>query len=408
VASSWATRSSCLDGSGTTSPLDVARRLVAAGHRVHQVSRYALVGANLEMRWEMAGAPLYAELLRGDFILHPRSVLLGLEPASPTSRRMRHRSGRRRSHTRHRLMSGNVPIAHCRTSSPRRADRPVIGDANSPRRLEIAFVEARQSVHALTKRLDSVAGPLRLGRERDLTCPHSRPPTARPSTTCWRATASALDLHDFEDMREVFTPDAVITYSGPRVSTGIDEIITFFRVATSTVDATQHLLHTSRIWSDGPGCRTRPHSRDRTPHRPRRTTARARLGHLHGHRHVHRRFLPHPRRLAHHPPAPSASSPRPATPPSCAPPQADFLSIFPLSAIKNVILADSAPIALSLDVTPSPVNYSCRLSVRTDHRRLAKTVSRYAEGGNCPARSSRREWLPIRPTASGGRTARLS
>src|SRR5882762_959567 len=62
----------------------------------------------------------------------------------------------------------------------------------------------------------------------------------------------ALDLHDFEDMREVFTPDAVITYSGPRVSTGIDEIITFFRVATSTVDATQHLLHTSRIWSDGP------------------------------------------------------------------------------------------------------------------------------------------------------------
>jgi hypothetical protein len=53
-------------------------------------------------------------------------------------------------------------------------------------------------------------------------------------------------------LREVFADDATITYSGPRVSTGIDEIISFFAGATSTVAATQHLLHTSRVWADGP------------------------------------------------------------------------------------------------------------------------------------------------------------
>ena len=63
----------------------------------------------------------------------------------------------------------------------------------------------------------------------------------------------AIDRRDWAGLREVFAPDAVITYSGPRVSTGIDEIEAFFRSATSAVAATQHLLHTSRVWATGPG-----------------------------------------------------------------------------------------------------------------------------------------------------------
>jgi 3-phenylpropionate/cinnamic acid dioxygenase small subunit len=55
----------------------------------------------------------------------------------------------------------------------------------------------------------------------------------------------AIDLRDWEDLREVFARDAVITYSGPRVSAGIDQIVEFFRSTTSAVAATQHLLHTS-------------------------------------------------------------------------------------------------------------------------------------------------------------------
>ena len=62
----------------------------------------------------------------------------------------------------------------------------------------------------------------------------------------------AIDLRDWESLREVFACDAVITYSGPRVSAGIDQIVEFFRSATSAVAATQHLLHTSRVWATGP------------------------------------------------------------------------------------------------------------------------------------------------------------
>jgi len=62
----------------------------------------------------------------------------------------------------------------------------------------------------------------------------------------------ALDRRDFEDLGNVFAADAVITYSGPRVSAGIGQITEFFRTTASAIAVTQHLLHTSRIWATGP------------------------------------------------------------------------------------------------------------------------------------------------------------
>jgi uncharacterized protein (TIGR02246 family) len=62
----------------------------------------------------------------------------------------------------------------------------------------------------------------------------------------------ALDRRDWEDLSNVFAADAVITYSGPRVSAGIDQIVEFFRTTASAVAVTQHLLHTSRVWATGP------------------------------------------------------------------------------------------------------------------------------------------------------------
>jgi 3-phenylpropionate/cinnamic acid dioxygenase small subunit len=62
----------------------------------------------------------------------------------------------------------------------------------------------------------------------------------------------ALDQRDWEDLSNVFAADAVITYSGPRVSAGIDQIVEFFRTTASAVAVTQHLLHTSRVWATGP------------------------------------------------------------------------------------------------------------------------------------------------------------
>jgi len=72
-----------LDEVGHYESVDVAQRLVDGGHRVLQVSRYAMVAANLEMRWEMVGAPLAARLMRGDFTFFGRSVLRRLASIEP-------------------------------------------------------------------------------------------------------------------------------------------------------------------------------------------------------------------------------------------------------------------------------------------------------------------------------------
>lgn len=62
----------------------------------------------------------------------------------------------------------------------------------------------------------------------------------------------ALDRREWEDLGEVFAADAVITYSGPRVSAGLGPIVEFFRTTASAVAVTQHLLATSRVWATGP------------------------------------------------------------------------------------------------------------------------------------------------------------
>lgn len=62
----------------------------------------------------------------------------------------------------------------------------------------------------------------------------------------------AIDLRDWDRLREVFGPEAVITYSGPRTTNGIDAIVDFFRTTTSVVAVTQHLLQTSQVWATAP------------------------------------------------------------------------------------------------------------------------------------------------------------
>ncbi len=64
-----------LDDVGHYESLDVAQLLVAQGHRVHMVSRFSLIGAALEMRWDMIGAPNARMLHEGDFEFHPRKVV---------------------------------------------------------------------------------------------------------------------------------------------------------------------------------------------------------------------------------------------------------------------------------------------------------------------------------------------
>ena len=140
-----------LDEIGHYESVDVAQKLVDTGREVIMVSRYALVAANLEMRWEMAGAPLAARLLAGDFTFHPRTVLRGLTPGRAEI--APHEAPARGSIVEFDdlvLMSGGVPDRALQSELA--ACAPVvrvIGDASTPRRLEVAFVEGRQVVDGL-------------------------------------------------------------------------------------------------------------------------------------------------------------------------------------------------------------------------------------------------------------------
>jgi 2,4-dienoyl-CoA reductase-like NADH-dependent reductase (Old Yellow Enzyme family) len=140
-----------LDEVGHYESVDVAQRLVDGGHRVLQVSRYALVAANLEMRWEMVGAPLAARLLRGDFTLYGRSVLHGV--AAGRAEVAPYEAPQRAVELPFDdlvLLSGGVPDRALQSALLEVAPVVrVIGDASSPRRLEVALVEGRQSVDSL-------------------------------------------------------------------------------------------------------------------------------------------------------------------------------------------------------------------------------------------------------------------
>jgi 2,4-dienoyl-CoA reductase-like NADH-dependent reductase (Old Yellow Enzyme family) len=141
-----------LDEIGHYESVDVAQRLVDAGHRVHQVSRYALVAANLEMRWEMVGAPLLARLLRGDFTFHGRSVLHRVDAGRAwVAPHEAPQLGQELAFDDVVFLSGGVPDRELQHSLDGSAPVVrVIGDASSPRRLEVALVEGRQSVDSLT------------------------------------------------------------------------------------------------------------------------------------------------------------------------------------------------------------------------------------------------------------------
>jgi 2,4-dienoyl-CoA reductase-like NADH-dependent reductase (Old Yellow Enzyme family) len=142
-----------LDEIGHYESVDVAQRLVDAGHRVLQVSRYALVAANLEMRWEMVGAPLLARLLRGDFTFYGRSVLHRLDAGRAwVAPYEAPQLGQELAFDDVVFLSGGVPDRELQHSLDGAAPVVrVIGDASSPRRLEVALVEGRQSVDSLTE-----------------------------------------------------------------------------------------------------------------------------------------------------------------------------------------------------------------------------------------------------------------
>ena len=140
-----------LDEVGHYETLDVAHLLASQGRRVRLISRFSLIAANLEMRWDMIGAPNAALLYQGDFEFYPRRVVSSVRDGVVTFSRPE--SGHVIETTEYDYLvtiSGNVPNAdlydELRTGP---WETRIVGDAVGPRLLEAATWEGNQAIRSL-------------------------------------------------------------------------------------------------------------------------------------------------------------------------------------------------------------------------------------------------------------------
>jgi 2,4-dienoyl-CoA reductase-like NADH-dependent reductase (Old Yellow Enzyme family) len=131
--------------------LDVAHLLVGQGRRVRLISRFSLIAAALEMRWDMIGAPNAKLLYEGDFEFYPRRVVSSVRDGVVTFARPESPQDVETLGYDHLVtISGNVPNAdlyeELRTGP---WETRIAGDAVGPRLLEAATWEGNQAVRSL-------------------------------------------------------------------------------------------------------------------------------------------------------------------------------------------------------------------------------------------------------------------
>ncbi len=140
-----------LDDVGHYETLDVAQLLVEQGRRVHLISRFSLIAASLEMRWDMIGAPNARLLYAGDFTFHPRRVVTSVRDgvvtfARPEAPEQTETLGYDDLVT----ISGNVPdpsLYEQLREGP--WEVRAAGDVLGPRMLEAATFEGNQAIRSL-------------------------------------------------------------------------------------------------------------------------------------------------------------------------------------------------------------------------------------------------------------------
>lgn len=131
-----------VDEIGHFESIDVAETLVDAGHRVHHVTRYSNLAANIPVAYDYAAAPHAEHLYKGSYDLHTRTLVHAVEPGKATVAPLA---------APHRLqvldvdtfvfMSGAVPDHALAAELEGIQNLFVIGDALGPRTLEPAIAE---------------------------------------------------------------------------------------------------------------------------------------------------------------------------------------------------------------------------------------------------------------------------
>ena len=140
-----------LDEVGHYETLDVAHLLLARGRRVRLISRFSLIAAALEMRWDMIGAPNAKLLYAGDFEFYPRRVVTSVRDGVVTFARPE-APGAADKVTYDDLVTvcGNVPRADLYEELRLGPwETRLAGDAVGPRLLEAATFEGNQAIRSL-------------------------------------------------------------------------------------------------------------------------------------------------------------------------------------------------------------------------------------------------------------------
>ncbi len=140
-----------LDEVGHYETLDVTQTLVGQGRRVRLLSRFSLIAANLEMRWDMVGSPNAKILYEGDFEFYPRRVVTSVGGGKVTFARPETPGEAEVRDFDHLVtVGGNVPdyelFEQLRTGP---WQVRTAGDASGPRLLEAATFEGNQAIRSL-------------------------------------------------------------------------------------------------------------------------------------------------------------------------------------------------------------------------------------------------------------------
>jgi hypothetical protein len=139
-----------VDDIGHYESFDVGEALVKRGLTVHHVTRFHSLGSAIPLSYEYAAGPHTEELLKGDYHLATRSLVVDVGPHHAT---VAHVDARHRLRTldveSFVFMSGHVPDTSLQQALEGRPGVVTVGDALGPRFLEAAFAEGAQAVRAL-------------------------------------------------------------------------------------------------------------------------------------------------------------------------------------------------------------------------------------------------------------------
>jgi 2,4-dienoyl-CoA reductase-like NADH-dependent reductase (Old Yellow Enzyme family) len=139
-----------VDELGHYESFDVAETLVKRGLAVRHITRFHSTGAAIPLNYEFAAAPHTEELMKGDYQLMTRSLVVDVGPGHATVTHIDARDRLQKLDVAGFVfMSGHVPDTSLQRALEGRSSVVIVGDALGPRTLEAAIADGALAPKAL-------------------------------------------------------------------------------------------------------------------------------------------------------------------------------------------------------------------------------------------------------------------